>query len=61
VRPTNKTNMAAKSEAEKTYDRLRTMEREIDPQGKDEAKIDATLIRARDGRLLSRPAGSTVN
>jgi hypothetical protein len=35
VRPTNKTNMAAKSEAEKTRERLRSVEREIDREGKE--------------------------
>jgi hypothetical protein len=61
VRPTNKTNMAAKSEAEKAREQLRTIDREIDPEGNDGAEFEATLIRARDGGLLSRSAGSTVN
>jgi hypothetical protein len=39
VRPTNKTNMAAKSEAEKTRERLIPVEREIDREGKEGSNL----------------------
>jgi hypothetical protein len=61
VRPTNKTNLAAKSEAEKTREWLRPVEREFDREGKDGSDFDAALLRARDGGLLSRPAGSRLS
>jgi hypothetical protein len=61
VRPTNKTNLAAKSEAEKTREWLRLVEREFSRDGKDGSECGSAVLRARDGGLLSRPPGSRLN
>jgi hypothetical protein len=44
--------MAARSEAEKTRERLRTMEREIDREEKDRVELDSSLVRAGVGGIF---------
>jgi hypothetical protein len=52
VRPTNKTNMAAKSEAEKSRETLRRFEGESDKEEKGRAVVAPTLDHGRDRAIF---------
>jgi hypothetical protein len=51
VRPTNRTNMAAKSEAEAARGKLRELDKEIDKEEKGRAVVKPKLDHARNGGI----------
>jgi hypothetical protein len=52
MRPTNKTNLASRSEAEKNFERLAAFDKEIDKEEKARVVVKPTLDHARDGGIF---------